>query len=302
MVITDTDLISVIVTTYNREPALDAVLRSLSAQTDRNFEIIVADDGSRPDTARVVADWAPRLPVQIKHIWHEHLGFRGAEIRNRGIRASAGKLCIFLDGDCMARPNFVATHRRLAEPGWFVAGNRILLSSKLTDDLLANGIAAEAWSFAALVRERLRGGINRLLPALRLPLGPLRKFLRRDWEGAKTCNLALARVDIERVDGFDSTYVGWGLEDSDLAVRLFHAGVRRKEGRFATGVLHLWHAQSDRSRLATNRAKLDEAIRTDRVRALRGLSALGNDAETPSARNFVSPDAQHDRSSSRQDL
>ncbi len=302
MVITDTDLISVIVTTYNREPALGAVLRSLSAQTDRNFEIIVADDGSRPDTARVVANWAPRLPVPIKHIWHEHLGFRGAEIRNRGVRASAGKLCIFLDGDCMARPNFIATHRRLAEPGWFVAGNRILLSSKLTDDLLANGIAAEAWSFAALVRERLRGGINRLLPALRLPLGPLRKFLRRDWEGAKTCNLALARVDIERVDGFDSTYVGWGLEDSDLAVRLFHAGVRRKEGRFATGVLHLWHAQSDRSRLATNRAKLDEAIRTDRVRALRGLSALGNDAETPSARNFVSPDAQHDRSSSRQDL
>jgi glycosyltransferase involved in cell wall biosynthesis len=301
VVATGTDLVSVIVATYDRAAALDAVLRSLSRQTDRNFEIIVADDGSRPDTARVVADWRLRLPVPIKHVWHEHLSFRGAEIRNRGIRASAGKLCIFLDGDCMARPNFVATHRRLAEPGWMVAGNRILLSRQLTDDLLANGVAAEGWSFIALVRERLRGGINRVLPALRLPLGPLRKFFQRDWEGAKTCNLSLARADIERVDGFDSTYVGWGLEDSDLAVRLFHAGVRRKEGRFATGVLHLWHAQSDRSQLPTNRAKLAKAIRTDRVRALRGLSSLGDEAETPAARNVVGSDARHDCSPARQE-
>ena len=269
-----------IVTTYNRADALEAVLRALARQTDRNFEIIVADDGSRPETAQVVARWRSRLPVPVKHVWHEHTGFRGAEIRNRGIRASAGKLCIFLDGDCMARADFVATHRRLAEPGWFVAGNRIHLSRELTGDLLARGIPAEAWSFAALVRERLRGGVNRLIPALRLPLGPLRKFLRRGWQGAKTCNLALARADIERIDGFDGAYVGWGLEDSDLAVRLFHAGVRRKEGRFATGVLHLWHARSDRSQLATNRARLNEAIRSDRVRALRGLSSLPSAAKT----------------------
>jgi len=276
----DTDLISVIVTTYDREDALDAVLRALSRQSDRNFEIIVADDGSRPETARVVASWKSRLPVPIKHVRHDHAGFRGAEIRNRGIRASAGKLCIFLDGDCMARPDFVATHRRLAEPGWFVAGNRVLLSHRLTGDLLAGGVPAETWSLAALVRERLRGGINRLTPALRLPIGPLRKFFRRNWEGAKTCNLALARADIERIDGFDGSYVGWGLEDSDLVVRLIHAGVQRKEGRFATGVLHLWHAQNDRSLLPVNQARLNEAIRNDRVRALRGLSLLVNEADT----------------------
>jgi len=282
-----TDLISVIVTTYEREDALDAVLRALSRQSDRHFEIIIAEDGSRPDTARLVASWAPRLPVPIKHVSHEHTGFRGAEIRNRGIRASAGKLCIFLDGDCMARPDFVATHRRLAEPGWFVAGNRVLLSHRFTDDLLTKGVAAETWNFAALARERLRGGINRLMPALRLPIGPLRKFFRRDWEGAKTCNLALARADIERVDGFDGSYVGWGLEDSDLAVRLFHAGMQRKEGRFATGVLHLWHAPSDRSKLPSNQARLNEAIRSDRVRALRGMSWLPGEAKTAARESTV---------------
>jgi glycosyltransferase involved in cell wall biosynthesis len=298
--VTPTDLISIIVATYNRAPALDAVLRSLSGQTDRNFEIVVADDGSRPDTARVVADWAARLPVPVKHIWHEDTGFRLAEIRNRAIRASAGRLCIFLDGDCLARPNFVATHRRLAEPGWFVAGNRIQLSAQLTDELLARGPPAEAWRFAALVRERLRGGVNRLLPAFSLPLGPLRKLLRRGWRGAKACNLALTRADIERVDGFDSSYVGWGLEDSDFAVRLFNAGVRRKEGRFATGVLHLWHPPNDRSRLSNNEARLSEAIFTDRVRALRGLSSLGDDAGMPAGGDFDGSHARHDRSPSRQ--
>ena len=273
------ELISVIVATYNREDALDAALRALAAQTDRNFEIVVADDGSRPDTARLIERWAPRLLVPIKHIWHAHDGFRGGEIRNRAIRASAGTLCVFLDGDCLARADFVTTHRRLAELGWFVAGNRILLSRRLTEAVLADGLAAETWDFAAIVRRRLDGGINRLAPALRLPLGPLRKLRRNDWEGVKTCNLAVARADLDRVDGFDASYVGWGLEDSDLVVRLLHAGVRRKDGRFATGVLHLWHAQHDRAQLSANQAMLDAVMRGDRVRALRGLSLLGDDVQ-----------------------
>jgi len=275
------DLISVIVTTYNRKDALDLVLRALARQSDRNFEIVVADDGSGPDTARVVESWASRLPVPVKHVWHEHNGFRGGEIRNRGIRASAGKYCIFLDGDCLARADFVATHRRLAEPGWFVAGNRILLSRELTETVLAEGVAAETWRFAAIVRERLSGGINRLLPTLRLPLGPLRKRRRNDWEGAKTCNLAVAHSDLDRVDGFDASFGGWGLEDSDLVVRLLHAGLRRKDGRFATGVLHLWHAEADRSRLQENQRRLDEVLAGDRIAAKQGLSMLRDEVKSP---------------------
>lgn len=276
---TNAPLISVIVTTYNRDDALDAALRALAHQSDRNFEIVIAEDGARPDTARVVERWAARLPMPVKHVRHQHLGFRGGEIRNRGIRASAGKLCIFLDGDCLASADFIAAHRELAEPGWFVTGNRVLLSRKLTDAVLAHGLAAEEWNSAALLRHRARGGINRLMPMLRLPLGPLRKLNRESWEGAQTCNLAVARADLDRIDGFDSVYTGWGLEDSDLVVRLLHAGVRRKDGRFATGVLHLWHVQNDRSQLPVNRTRLDEVLSGTRVRALRGLSLLGHDAE-----------------------
>jgi glycosyltransferase involved in cell wall biosynthesis len=275
------DLISVIVTTYNREDALDAVLRSLANQSDRNFEIVIADDGSRADTARVVASWTSRVAIAVKHVWHQHDGFRGGEIRNRGIRASTGTLCIFLDGDCLARADFVATHRRLAEPGWFVTGNRILLSHELTEAVLAGGLAAETWNLGALVRENGRGGVNRLLPAVRLPLGILRKLPRRGWQGAQTCNLAVARGDLDRIDGFDNSYTGWGLEDSDLVVRLLHAGIGRKDGRFAIGVLHLWHAPNDRSQFSANQARLDAAIRGDRVRALRGLSLLAGGIDAP---------------------
>ncbi len=274
-------LISVIVTTYNREDALDAALRALARQFDRNFEIVIADDGSRPDTARVIASWKARLPVPLKHVWHEHQGFRGGEIRNRGIAASDGEICIFLDGDCLAAADFIAAHRRLHEAGWFVTGNRILLSRELTDAVLARGLEPETWNFSALLRRRLRGGINRLLPTLRLPLGPVRKLNGESWEGAQTCNLAVSRRDLDRIDGFDCADTGWGLEDSDLVVRLLHAGVRRKDGRFATGVLHLWHPQNDRSQLSANRARLDEVIGGSRVRARRGLSALSDAAALP---------------------
>jgi glycosyltransferase involved in cell wall biosynthesis len=281
LIVSGAALISVIVTTYNREDALDAALRALSGQSDPDFEIIVADDGSRAETQALIESWRARLPAPLKHVRHEHRGFRGGEIRNRGIVASEGATCIFLDGDCLAGADFIAAHRRLAEPGWFVTGNRILLSRELTEAVLAQGEPAEQWCYATLTQQRLRGGINRLMPTWRLPLGPLRKLNARNWRGAQTCNLAVARSDLDRIDGFDCSYAGWGLEDSDLVVRLLRAGVRRKDGRFATGVLHLWHAPNDRSQLPANQQRLDEVMAGSRTRALRGMSALGAAGEAP---------------------
>jgi glycosyltransferase involved in cell wall biosynthesis len=271
------ELISVIVTTYERPDALDAVLRGLDAQTDRDFEIIIADDGSGAKTVRVVTAWQARMKIPVTHVWQENRGFRAAAIRNRAIRQSQGETCIFLDGDCIPRPDFVARHRKLSEPGWFVAGNRILLSPELTDEILREKLSAERSGIGRWFAHRLKGGINRLAPLLPLPLGPLRKVEARRWRGARSCNLAIRRSDLLRVDGFDSDFSGWGLEDSDLIIRLIRSGARRKDGRFATGVLHLWHPHYDRSRLPENQKKLDEVIRSDRVQAIAGLSAVSTD-------------------------
>jgi glycosyltransferase involved in cell wall biosynthesis len=269
-----TGLISVILTTYQREDALDAVLRALSRQTDRAFEVIVADDGSGSPTRAVVERRAAQANIPIRHVWQEDRGFRLAEIRNRAIRASSGTYCIILDGDCIPRPNFIAVHRQLAEPGWFVTGNRILMSRELTERVLAEASEAECFGLQEWIALRRRGKINRLAPLLSLPLGPLRKLRSHAWRGARACNLALWRRDLDRVDGFDATYNGWGLEDSDLLIRLLRAGVRRKDGNFATGVLHLWHLENDRSLLPDNQRRLDDIVTADRVRSIVGISAL----------------------------
>ena len=87
-----------------------------------------------------------------------------------------------------------------------------------------------------------------------------------------TCNLSVWRKDLLEVDGLDESYSGWGLEDSDLAIRLLRAGVRHKSARFATPVLHLWHGENDRGSLPENRRRLDDVRESDRIRALSGLS------------------------------
>lgn len=267
------ELISVIVSTYNREDALDVVLRALARQSDRNFEIVVADDGSGPATARVVRDWAARNPVPIKHVWHDDRGFRLAEIRNRGIRASSGAYIVFLDGDCIARRDFVAKHRRLAEPRWFVTGTRILLSRELTDRILHEGLEPELWGLARFMAHRLRHHFNRVAPLLALRLGPMRKLMAHRWRGARGSNMAFWRADLERVGGFDTSFSGWGREDSDIFIRMIRAGVRRKDGRFASGVLHLWHPDADRSHLDDNDRQLDEVLHSTRIVARCGLAA-----------------------------
>ena len=271
------DLISIIVTTFDRPDALGAVLRSLARQSDRSFEVLIADDGSGPATVVLIEQWKPRLGVALSHVWQEQRGFRAAEIRNRAIRASRGEYCVFLDGDCLVRPDFVATHRRLAERGWFVTGNRALMTQALTKEALRRNLEVEQWGTADWIGQRFRGGLNRLAPVLRLPLGPLRKMRPLAWEGARSCNLAAWRADLDCVDGFDASFSGWGKEDSDLLVRLLHAGVRRKDGAYATGVLHLWHPEADRSHLAQNERRLAGVIASRRVRAEKGMASLDHD-------------------------
>ena len=161
------ELISVIVTTYNREDALEAVLSALSGQTDREFEVVVADDGSRPTTAALIERWKGRLGVPLSHVWQADRGFRAAEIRNRALLAARGDYCVFLDGDCIARADFVATHRRLAERGWFVTGNRVLLSRELTAAVLREGVLPQTWKLAQWINRRAQGGVNRLAAAAR---------------------------------------------------------------------------------------------------------------------------------------
>jgi glycosyltransferase involved in cell wall biosynthesis len=263
--------IAVIVTTYNRPNALSAVLEGFLEQTDGDFEVLVADDGSTPETAEVVRQFQQRAPFPVRHVWQEDNGFRAAAIRNRALAQATADYVIFTDGDCVPPVNFVAAHRALAEPGWFLSGNRLMLSQAFTEQVLREKIPIHRWRAGHWLRARQQGHIERLLPLLHLPDSPLRKIAPRRWQGAKTCNLSAFRSDLLRVNGLDESYTGWGLEDSDLVVRLIRAGLGSKSARFSAPVLHLWHRENDRSRLEENRQRLEEVLQATHVRATLGV-------------------------------
>jgi glycosyltransferase involved in cell wall biosynthesis len=264
--------ITVIVTTYNRPDALTAVFEGLRAQRDRAFEIIVADDGSGPETAAVVDAYRERGDLAVDKVWQEDRGFRAGAVRNRALARTKADYVIFTDGDCLPPPDFIAGHRRLAERGWFVAGNRILITEKLSRRILAEQLPVHNWPAGRWLALFLKGEINRWFPLWRLPVpGWLRKLPARRWHGVMTCNLAAWREDLLAVNGFDELYEGWGLEDSDLTLRLLHSGLRRKSARFATPVVHLWHPENDRGALEENWLRLAALSRFRRTRAKKGV-------------------------------
>jgi len=277
--------VSVIVTTYNWPEALDRVLSSLCAQQYRDLEIIVADDGSTTETEKVIAAWKEKSPFPLIHCWQPDEGFRAAMIRNRAVAIAKNDYFIFLDGDCVVRPDFVARHVGLAEKKWFVAGNRILLSKSFTEEILKYKFAIEHWPLTRWAFKALFRQCNRFSPFLYFRLGAARKLFFSRWQGVKTCNLGIWRSDFIKVNGLDEDFTGWGFEDSDLVVRLQRAQIFRKSGQYAIPVLHLWHPNQDRSLAAQNKKRLNKTIKSTHILAKKGLCQyLVPPTEKPSAK------------------
>jgi glycosyltransferase involved in cell wall biosynthesis len=262
--------IGVVLTTYNRPDALRLVLASLDAQIYRDFEVVVADDGSGAETGAVIEEVGRRASFPLRHVWQEDRGFRAAAIRNRAVAALATDYLVFLDGDGVVRPDFLASHARLAEPGFYVRGNSLYLSPSLTATVLRDGLPIYRWGLLRWIR--YRRDVIRLRPLLRLPLGVLRKCRPRTWRGSKTCNLGIWRSDFLAVNGLDEAYEGWGFEDSDLAIRLIKHGVFHKDGRCSLPVIHLWHEQRDQESAEANRRLLALAQESEATRAEKGVS------------------------------
>jgi glycosyltransferase involved in cell wall biosynthesis len=265
-------LISVIIATYNWPQALTACLHSFELQTDRDFEIIIADDGSNEATQASIQQFIAQSPLSIRHACHEDLGFRAGTIRNKAAAISRGEYLLFVDGDCLVFPHFIARHRQFAESGYFVPGNRLLLSQKYTETVLQEGIALAQKSSLFWGWHWLKRDINRLFPLLYNPMTAWRYLKPLAWEKAMTCNLGMWKADFIAVNGFDELFEGWGYEDSDLVIRLIHHGIRRKEGRFGVPVIHLWHPHNDRSRHDENYQRLMQRLEQhDLVWAVRGV-------------------------------
>ena len=266
------ELVSVVITTYNRSDALLAVLQGLAHQTDRNFEVIVADDGSREEQQRMILESGVAKSLNLTHVWHPDIGFTASRVRNRGVAAASGAYIVFLDGDCVPELDFIARHKALAQRGFFVNGSRVLLSQVLTQRVLAGTEQIYGRGSVYWLKQRLLGHASKFTQLLRLPDWPGRNKVKFSWKGIRSCNMGVWRSDIERVDGFDESFVGWGHEDADFVLRLHHSGVARKNGFCATEVFHLWHPEASRNQESQNARVVLERSRTDVTQPVMGYS------------------------------
>ncbi len=268
-------LISVVITTYNRPDALERVLAASIAQYDPSYELIVADDGSTDATRETVERIAENSPVRIEHVWHPDEGFRVSTIRNKGVARARGEYIIFLDGDCVPQHDFVMRHRMLAAEGAVITGSRILLDETLTRDVIDRKLSLPDQTPGFWLKQRLGGHANKIAPIfVKLPDRSWRQLDRFKWRGIKGCNMSAWRSDLEKVNGFDENFVGWGHEDADLVVRLANCGVHRKLGAYATEIFHLWHRENRRDHETSNYERVRARLADGNTRAERGLAEL----------------------------
>ncbi len=268
----------VVVNSYEWPEALDAVLRALAEQSDAAFDVIVADDGSGPETAAVVTRWQERFGEGLTHSWHADEGFRAARARNLGALASRSNLLVFLDGDCVPRRDFVRGIRASARPGWFAVGRRFLLSPQLSRRVFEQQLAIHRWSTARWLFERRHwSGIGVLTARDRRTVGRLGVPEFVPHNNAYT-PVVVAATDFRQVNGYDMRYEGWGEEDVDLAIRLRRMGLRCAHAGASGTVLHLWHP----SRMEPERPNwwlLQETERRASLAAVTGLRELERELE-----------------------
>jgi|GEM_PF-117891 len=208
--------VSLIISTYNQPQFLDTALQSAVEQTRLPDEIIIADDGSGEETAKIVNDWKSKTPVKIIHVWQENTGFRLAANRNNGIAVSSGDFLIFLDSDCFLHKNYVEDYISFAAPNYFVCGTRVNIRPKRKDYILQTGdrrISLFSW------------GTSKKPHAIR---SRLLSMLRKKG-GMAGASFAAWKNDIERINGFNEFFVQYGGEDADIAIRLEKSGVKMKK-------------------------------------------------------------------------
>lgn len=248
-------MISVLLATYNWPEALSLCLQALREQTNKNFEIIICDDGSKDETRTLISEFQKDFPVPLKHLWQEDDGFRKTLILNEGIKSANGEYLVFLDGDCIPQIDFIAQHLKLSEKNHLVTGSRILSSHQLTNDLCSNGYWSHKKLRSNALTWGLKGLLNKWLPLfIKLPNASGRLYKKFEWRRIKGCNMACWKSDAEAIGGFDESLLGWGHEDADFIFRLQKNGVIRKSGAWATEVIHLWHKMADKQTAEKNAA------------------------------------------------
>ncbi|GJQ44164.1 MAG: hypothetical protein JETCAE03_36620 [Ignavibacteriaceae bacterium] len=235
---------SVIISFYNKIDYLKLVLAGFEIQTYKNFEIIIADDGSEEKVIKEIESLASDYPFRIKHIWQEDKGFRKNKILNQAILASESDYLIFIDGDCVPHSHFVEGHIEYKSSGVALTGRRVNLSQRITNLLtpqkIKDGFLEK--NFHLLIGDGLFGKSFDVEKGLYFESKYLRKLFNRKSRGLLGCNFSLHKKDILDINGFDERYEAPSIgEDSDIQFRLELNGVNVKSLNHIAVQYHLYH-------------------------------------------------------------
>ncbi len=265
--------ISVIVSTYNSPDWLGRCLLGYAIQSHRDFEVVVADDGSTADTAILIGRLRRETRLAIRHVWQEHRGFGKCSILNRAIAAASSDYVLFTDGDCIPRFDFVEQHVRNAEAGHFLSGGAVRLPMEVSRSIEPEHVLGrQATDPRWLEAQGFSSGRRRWT----LAAGPRLAWLcdqmtttRATFNGG---NSSVWMADLVRANGFDER-MGYGGEDRELGDRLCNAGVRGKQIRHRAVCVHLDHARAyiDPEMLERNLALRRETLRNRSLRTPYGI-------------------------------
>jgi len=235
---------SIIMTTYNAPKHLELALAGLQIQTDRNFELHIADDGSTSETSEVVEAFMQNAPFPVIHSWQQDLGYRKTKILNEAIRKAKADYFIFVDGDCVCHKDFVKNHLKFRQKGYYLAGRRVDLgpefSKSLTPEMVLKGeLNRPNLGLLMSCVKKDSEYFHRSLPVYN-PL--LRKMLKMEKvDDMKGCNFSVDRESLIKINGFDEDYEGYAREDTDLELRLQYLGLKIKSLKGLAVQYHVWH-------------------------------------------------------------
>ncbi len=235
--------LSVIFTTYNSPRWLEKVLWGFAAQDYRDFEVLVADDGSGPETRALVERISAEGRLNLRHVWHEDQGFRKCAILNKAIVAAQGDYLVFTDGDCIPRADFLAVHAAQAERGRFLSGGYYKLPMATSEAIAREDVESGRAFDKAWLRQH---GMPASLKTLKLTAqGRRARLLNAVTTTNPTFNghnASAWREDVMAANGFDER-LNWGGLDREFGERLENAGIRGKQIRYSAICLHLDHAR-----------------------------------------------------------
>jgi glycosyltransferase involved in cell wall biosynthesis len=271
---------SVILSTYNSPAHLERSLAAYVHQTHKDFELVVADDGSREETREVVRKFRATSGLSVRHVWHKDDGFRKCRIMNKAIVVAKGPYVICTDGDMLPRHDWIAAHLRLAKRRRFLGGGDYRLSPAATSAITLADIASrDAWNVEWLKAHGLE--INSKLIKLTIGKwqGRLLDAVNVSWARWTGSSASTFKDHLIEANGFDERFSAWGKEDHELAVRLWNLGLRSRHVRYQAITMHLDHGRpyKNEEQFRKNLAILEESRRTKSTRARIGIAEAGDD-------------------------